>query len=388
MKPPNSVFAGYGTTIFTVMSALARETGAINLGQGFPDEEGPEELRRLAAQAVMDGPNQYPPMLGLPELRQAVARRNHLDYGLTVDGEREVMITSGATEALADCFLALIEPGDEVVLIEPLYDSYLPMVRRAGGIPRLVRMEPPEWALPRRALIEAFSPGTKLLVVNSPHNPSGRVLAEDDLAFLADLVLAHDAYAVCDEVYEHLVFDDRRHYPLMTFPGMRDRCLRIGSAGKTFSATGWKVGYVTAASALIDAVAKAHQFVTFTTPPNLQRAVALGLASDDGYFRNLAATQQRKRDRLARGLAQAGFQVLATEGSYFLTVDIRSVGFNGSDEAFCRHLTTEAGVAAVPLSAFYAGGENTGFVRFCFCKRDEVLEEAIARLNRHFGKSS
>jgi N-succinyldiaminopimelate aminotransferase len=384
MKPVNAILSGYGTTIFTVMSALAQEHGAINLGQGFPDEEGPEDIRRAAADAVMTGPNQYPPMLGVPDLRQAVAEHNLRFYGLEVDWRTEVMVTSGATEALADCFLGLIEPGDEVVLIEPLYDSYLPMVRRAGGVPKLVRIEPPDWTLPRAALAAAFSARTKLIVLNSPHNPAGKVFDADELAFIAGLVRDHDAYAVCDEVYEHLVFDGRAHVPLMTLPGMRDRCLRIGSAGKTFSATGWKVGYVTAAPALLAAVAKAHQFLTFTTPPDLQKATAYGLRKGDDYFHGLAAAQQAKRDRLGAGLAAAGFEVLASQGTYFLSVDIRSVGFNGDDEAFCRHITEKAGVAAVPVSAFYQDGHVNHFARFCFCKQDALLDEAAARLKRHF----
>jgi len=384
MKPANSVLSGYGTTVFTVMSALAVEHGSINLGQGFPDEEGPEDIRRVAAEAVMAGPNQYPPMMGIPELRQAVAARNRRFYGLDVDWQTEVMVTSGATEALGDCFLGLIEPGDEVVLIEPLYDSYLPMVRRAGGVPKLVRVEPPAWTLPRADLERAFSERTKLLVLNSPHNPAEKVFDADELAFIAELLERHDAYAVCDEVYEHLVFDGAAHVPLMTLPGMRERCLRIGSAGKTFSATGWKVGYITAAPALMAAVAKAHQFVTFTTAPNLQKATAYGLGKEDAYFQGLAADQQRKRDRLAAGLAAAGFEVLPSAGTYFLSVDIRSVGFNGDDEAFCRHITTEAGVTAVPVSVFYQEADIDHFARFCFCKQDSLLDEAAHRLQRHF----
>ena len=257
MKPANAILSAYRTTIFTVMSALAEEHGAINLGQGFPDEEGPEDIRRIAAEAVRDGPNQYPPMLGLPALREAVADVNKRFYGLNVDWQTEVMVTSGATEALADCFLGLINPGDEVVLMEPLYDSYLPVVRRAGGVPRLVRMAPPDWALPQDALEAAFSEKTKLLVLNSPHNPAGKVFSSEELVFIARLLERFDAYAVCDEVYEHLVFDGRAHVPLMTLPGMRERTLRIGSAGKTFSATGWKVGYITAAPPLLAAAAKA-----------------------------------------------------------------------------------------------------------------------------------
>lgn len=380
----NAILGSYGTTVFTVMSALAVEHGAINLGQGFPDWDGPEDLRQAAADALMTGPNQYPPMLGLPDLRQAVAHHNRRFYGLQVDADREVMVTSGATEALADCILGLVNPGDEVILIEPLYDSYLPMLRLAGAIPKIVRMEPPEWELPVKALEEAFSPRTKAIVLNSPHNPSGKVFTPEELGVIAGLLEHYDAYAICDEVYEHLVFDGGRHIPLMTLPGMRDRCLRIGSAGKTFSVTGWKIGYVTASPALLSAAAKAHQFVTFTSAPNLQKAVARGLTYDDAYFQGFADDLQDKRDRLADGLAGAGFKVLPSAGTYFLTVETASVGWTGGDEAFCRHITTEAKVTAVPVSAFYAAHGPTGFARFCFCKGDGLLDEAAGRLQRHF----
>ena len=387
MKPINSVYASIGTTVFEVMSRLATQHGAINLGQGFPDGDGPEDIRRAAAEALMEGPNQYPPMIGVPELRRAVADANRRFYGLDIDWEREVMVTSGATEALADCLLALVEPGDEVVLIEPLYDSYLPMVRRVGATPVTVRIEPPDWTLPRDALATAFGGRTKAILLNSPHNPAGKVFSPDDLAFIAGLLEQHDAYAICDEVYEHLVFDGAQHVPLMTLPGMEARCLRIGSAGKTFGMTGWKVGYVTGRPALLEAVVKAHQFVTFATPPNLQRAVAYGLGKDDAYFQGLAADMQAKRDRLGDGLKRAGFEIMPTEGTYFLNVDIRSVGFNGDDEAFCRHITTEAGVTAVPMSAFYQGAEVDHFARFCFCKQDALLDEAAARLARYFAST-
>jgi N-succinyldiaminopimelate aminotransferase len=384
MKSANSILSSYGVTVFETMSRLAIEAGAINLGQGFPDEDGPEQVRRLAAEALIEGPNQYPPMLGVPELRQAVAGHNKRFYGLDVDWQTETMVTSGATEAIADCLLALIEPGDEVVLIEPLYDCYLPMVRRAGGVPRLVRIEPPEWKLPRRALEAAFSDKTKLILLNTPHNPAAKVFDADELAFIADLVRKHDAFAVCDEVYEHLVFDGRKHVPLMTLPGMRDRTIRIGSAGKTFSMTAWKVGYITAPAHLLGAIAKAHQFVTFTTPSALQRAVAAGLMQDDAYFDDLAAAQQAKRERIKQGLERAGFKTLTTAGTYFLSVDIRSVGFEGDDVAFCEHLISNAGVAAIPMSAFYQAADVKHFARFCFCKKDEVLDAATERLAKHF----
>jgi len=387
MKPPNTALSRFGTTIFTRMSALAAQCGAVNLGQGFPDEEGPEEIRRAAAEALIEGPNQYPPMRGLDALRQAVAVHDRRFHGLDVDWQGETLITSGATEALACCFFGLLDPGDEVVLIEPLYDSYLPIVERAGAVARRVRLQPPDWKLPRDALAAAFTTKTKLLVLNSPLNPAGKVLTRDELTFLAELIAAHDAYAVCDEVYEHLTFDGRPHLPLITLPGMRERCLRVGSAGKAFSVTGWKVGWVVGAPPLIDAAARAHQFLTFTTPPNLQRAVAAALALDDTYFSSLAKSQQGKRDRLAGGLVAAGFGVLDTAGTYFLVADYRPLdpdGHYADDGEFCSHLTRDAGVAAIPVSAFYGDDAPQGFIRFCFCKRDAVLDEAIERLRRYF----
>lgn len=386
MKATNSIFSGLAVTIFEEMSRLAIQHGAINLGQGFPDEEGPQDIRRVAAETVMEGPNQYPPMMGVPALRQAVAAANKRFWGLDVDWEREVMVTSGATEALADCLFALIEPGDEVVLIEPLYDCYLPMVRRAGGIPKLVRIEPPAWDLPIQALSDAFSDKTKLILLNTPHNPAGKVFRRDELAVIAGLLERFDAYALCDEVYEHLVFSGAEHVPLMTLPGMRERCVRIGSAGKTFNATGWKVGYITAPAALLQPIAKAHQFVTFTTPPNLQKAAAFGLSKDDSYFNELSSKLEKKRDRLAAGLKQVGFDVMAADGAYFLTADFSPLGLNGNDGDVCRRLTAEAGVATVPVSAFYSAGGPDHFIRFCFCKRDEVLDGAVEKLRAYFGR--
>jgi N-succinyldiaminopimelate aminotransferase len=385
MKPHNAILGSIGTTIFTVMSALAVEHKSINLGQGFPDTDGPEDVVRAAADTLWDGRNQYPPMPGVPELRQAVAAANQRFYRLTVDWASEVVVTSGATEAITACLMAVLNPGDEVVLIEPLYDTYLPVVRMLGAIPRLVRLEPPDWALPRAALADAFGPATKAILLNSPMNPCGKVFTREELGFIADLVLRWDAYAICDEVYEHLTFDGARHVPLMTLPGMRERCMRIGSAGKTFSLTGWKVGYVTAPAALAANIAKAHQNLTFTTAPNLQRAVAVGLGKDDAYFAGLSGALQAKRDRLAEGLAELGLGVLPTRGSYFITTDFRPLGFNGNDEAFCRHITEHAGVTAIPVSAFYdAPDAPSHYARFAFCKKLEVLDEAVARLRRHF----
>ena len=294
-----------------------------------------------------------------------------------------VVVTSGATEALTACLMATLNPGDEIVLIEPLYDTYLPVVRLLGAVPRLVRLEPPDWTLPREALAAAFGPRTRAILLNTPMNPTGKVFNADELAFIASLVEAHDAVAICDEVYEHLVFPPARHVPLMGLPGMAARCLRVGSAGKTFSLTGWKVGYVSGPPALVGVVARAHQNLTFTTPPNLQRAVALGLAKDDAYFAALADSLAAKCARLSAGLAAIGFRVLPAEGSYFVTADYTALGFAGDDQAFCRHITEQAGVAAIPVSAFYGAEAPRNWVRFAFCKQDSVLDEACARLARH-----
>ncbi len=379
MKQGNRGLSAYGTTIFEVMSGLARERDAINLGQGFPDGNGPDDVRAAAARALEDRPNQYPPMMGLPELREAVAAHARRFYRLDVEA-REVMVTSGATEALADCLFGLLEPGDEVVLFEPLYDSYLPIVERAGAIGRRVRLEPPSWQVDRRALAAAFSDRTKLILLNTPMNPTGKVFTDDELDMIAELVLAHDAFAVCDEVYEHLVFDGRAHRPLMTWPGMRERTARIGSAGKTFSLTGWKVGYITAAPEMLAPIARAHQFVTFTTPPNLQVAAAYGLGKSDDYFTELAAGMQSGRDRLRAGLEKLGFAVADCQGTYFLTTDVRSIGFTAGDLEFCKTITRDARVAAIPHSAFYIEAPPEGQVRFAFCKPAAMLDEAIARL--------
>ncbi|MCH8108942.1 MAG: aminotransferase [Chloroflexi bacterium] len=393
MKPANDILSSYGTTVFEVMSRLAMEHKAINLGQGFPDDNGPDDVRQAAADAVMKGPNQYPPMMGVPELRQAVAEHSKRFYDIDVDWQTETMVTSGATESLAACILGLLNPGDEVVLFEPLYDSYLPMIERAGGVPRLIRLEPPDWELPKDELEAAFSDKTKMVLLNNPMNPASKVFRLDELELIAELVQRYDAYALCDEVYEHIVYDDLTHIPLITLPGMRERTMKLGSAGKTFSLTGWKVGYTTASAEIISRVSKAHQFLTFTTAPNLQQAVAYGLRKEDDYFSGLSAGMQRKRDLIRDGLERIGFETAICDGTYFLNADFRPLGFDGTAEEFCRYITTKVGVAAIPVSAFYTGvGQENGasnyLVRFCFCKQDAVLEEAISRLASHFSNAS
>jgi N-succinyldiaminopimelate aminotransferase len=377
----NRIFADLPVSVFEVMSRLAREHDAVNLGQGFPDDPGPEDVRRKAAEAVVGGWNQYPPMLGLAELRQAIAAHYRLWQGLEFDPDSEVMVTSGATEAIAGALLALIEPGDEVVLFQPLYDAYLPLVRRAGGVPRFVRLEPPHWRFSEEMLARAFSPKTRVVLFNNPLNPTGTVYVREDLELLARFCERHDAIAICDEVWEHVVFDGRRHEPLIALPGMRERCVKIGSAGKIFSLTGWKVGFVCAAPKILRVLAKAHQFITFTTPPNLQAAVAYGLGKADDYFIGMRREFQRSRDRFADGLRGLGFPLLDAQGTYFINIDLRPLGLNEDDESFCKRLVVDHKVAAIPVSAFYAADPITSVVRFCFAKRDQTLDTALERLS-------
>ncbi|MBI2253812.1 MAG: aminotransferase [Proteobacteria bacterium] len=378
----NPIFAQTSTSIFETMSRLARQHDAVNLGQGFPDDPGPIDVREHAANAVVDGWNQYPPMMGIPELRQAIARHYKRFHGLDLDWEGEVMVTSGATEALAGSLLALIEPGDEVVLFQPMYDAYLPLVKRAGGVPRFVSLRPPHWGLDEAQLKAVFNSRTRVVLLNHPLNPTGSVFSRADLDLLAKYIVEHDCILICDEVWEHVLFYNVAYNPTLTLPELRRRTLKIGSAGKIFSLTGWKVGFVCAAPDILKVVAKAHQYITFTTPPNLQAAVAYGLDKADNYFTGMRRDFQAAQDRFAVGLAKLGFEVIPSQATYFLNIDLSKGRFAGMDDVtFAMRLVEEARVASIPVSAFYAENPVTSVVRFCFAKRVETLDEALRRIS-------
>ena len=374
-----------GTTIFAEMSALALQTGAINLGQGFPDTDGPASVARAAADAVLSGRgNQYPPGPGIPELRRAVAAHQERFYGLSWDPDTEVLVTAGATEAIAAALLALLEPGDEVIAFEPYYDSYAAGIAMAGATRVPVTLHPPTFRPDLDALRAAVTPRTRLLLLNSPHNPTGMVLDHAELAAIAELACSRDLLVIMDEVYEHLVYEGA-HTPLVSFPGMRERTVSIGSAGKTFSFTGWKVGWVTGAPELVAAVRTTKQFLTFVSSGPFQYAVAEALALPDSFYADLVDGLRRKRDILARGLESAGFSVYEPHGSYFITTDITPLG-EKDGLAFCRSLPERCGVVAVPNVVFYDDQDaGRSLVRFAFCKQDHVLEEAASRL-RKLGK--
>lgn len=371
---------GFGTSIFAEMTALARRHGAVNLGQGYPDFDGPEFVKKAAIEAVAAGHNQYAPMPGLPALQQAVAHHQRRFYGLDFDAATEVTIHAGATEALCATLGALLDPGDEAVVFEPFYDAYLPGIALAQAQARVVRLEPPGFRLEAAALEAACSDRTRVIVLNSPMNPAGRVFTRAELEAVAAAAVRHDAVVVTDEVYEHIVFEGA-HVPLATLPGMLERTVTISSAGKTFSLTGWKIGWTCASPELTAAVRACHQFVTFAVATPFQHAMATALATGDAYYARLRADYLARRDRLCGALAGVGFAVRPPEGTYFALADIRPLGFE-DDEVFCRHLVEAVGVAAIPNSAFSEGRRVRHLVRFAFCKDDATLDEGLRRLER------
>ena len=381
---------GFGTTVFAEMSALATATGSVNLGQGFPDYPGPPEVLDVARAAIGTAADQYPPGPGTPQLRTAVAEHLARFRGLTYDPDGEVLVTAGATEALTAALLALLETGDEVVLFEPMYDSYAAAIAMAGGIARAVPLRPPaqrtgRWTFDPADLRAAITPRTRLLLLNTPHNPTGKVFTRDELSVLAVHAIQHDLLVLTDEVYEHLVFTGARHESIATLPGMRERTLVVGSAGKTFNVTGWKVGWICGPTPLVAAVRTAKQFLTFVNGGPFQPAVAAGLRLADSYFEGVARDLEYRRDVLVKGLTEAGLPVISPESTYFATVDVRPVQPDGDGLAFCRALPERAGIVAIPIAGFYDPAHTSlgrHLVRFAFCKSDAVLGEAVERLRR------
>ena len=373
----------YTTTIFAEMSALAVRTGSINLGQGFPDTDGPRSVLEAARQAIADGVNQYPPGPGNPELRQAIAFARERDHGQVFDPDTQVLVTVGATEALAAAVLGLLEPGDEVLLIEPHYDSYPPIIAMAGGRHRSVPLRPDadaRFALDLGEAAAAITPSTRMMIVNSPHNPTGTVLTRDELAGLARLAVEHDLVVLTDEVYEHLIFDGAEHVPLATFDGMAERTVTISSAGKSFNTTGWKIGWACGPAPLIAAVRAAKQFLTYVGGAPFQPAIAHALRNEMAWVAQLRANLQNKRDRLCAGLTAAGFGVFRPQGTYFVMTDIRPLGASDGMR-FCLDLPARAGVVAIPDEVFHDDpADGKPFVRFAFCKRDDVIDDAVQRL--------
>jgi N-succinyldiaminopimelate aminotransferase len=383
----------FGTTVFSEFSALAQKHGAVNLGQGFPDFDGPEAVKEAAQRAIRDGVNQYAMGMGAKDLRQAIAEHAARFYGQQVNPDTMVTVTSGATEAILDVILGLVDPGDEVVAFEPFYDSYDANITFVGAKARYVPLRPPDarhaqWWIDWAELEAAFSPRTRLLILNTPQNPTGKVFTREELERIGALCVRHDVKVLSDEVYEHIVFAPARHVRPATIPSLADRTVTVSSMGKTFSLTGWKIGWVIAPPPLRDAVQRAHQFVTFATASPLQAATAAALRLPDSYFQELAANYLARREKLLRGLREAGLPAHAPEGSYFILADITHLGFP-DDVAFCRHLVTQVGVAGIPPSVFYSPEHKhlgQGFARFAFCKTDGVLEEGARRLREGLAK--
>lgn len=381
MEPLVTRMREFGTTIFAQMSALAVATGSTNLGQGFPDVDGPSEMLDAAVAAIRGGRNQYPPGPGVPELLQAIANHQDRFYGLRVDPGREVLVTAGATEAIAATILALCEPGDEVVTFEPYYDSYAATIALAGAVRRTSVLRFPDFAVDVDSLTAAFSERTRLVLLNSPHNPTGKVFSRAELELVADLARRHNAWVVCDEVYEHITFDGVAHIPMATLPGMSERTLTISSAGKTFSATGWKVGWVTGPAAAVAAVRAVKQFLTFVSAGPFQPAVATALALPDTVYADLATSLQAKRDLVCEALESVGLPVSRPQGTYFVIADLASLAAGASGVALCEELVRRCAVVGIPVSVFHDDPEAAPtLVRFAVCKRDEVLREAVRRI--------
>ena len=369
----------FGETIFAEMSALAVKTGAINLGQGFPDTDGPREIAELAIAAIRDGHNQYPPGLGIKKLRDAISHHQMRFYGLEFDSETEVLVTAGATEAIAASLLAICEQGDEIITFEPYYDSYAASIALAGGVRRVITLNTPDYSFSIDDLEKLITAKTKAILLNSPHNPTGKVFTHNELSQIANLCIEHDLVAICDEVYEHLAFEGQ-HIPLIQYPGMRDRTIQISSAGKTFSFTGWKIGWVCAQPALLDTVRTAKQFLTYVNGAPFQHAIAEALNLPDHYFDNFLEDMRVKRDCLSQGLEKAGLTTFTPQGTYFVTADIESLGYEDGKQ-FCLDLPVQCGVVAVPNVVFYDNKDlGSTLIRFAFCKRLDVLEEAVERL--------
>jgi N-succinyldiaminopimelate aminotransferase len=377
----NPIYENMPTSVFERMSLLAAKHDAVNLGQGFPDFGWPDEVLDAAARALTEGSNQYPPSRGLPQLREAVAGHYGRHQGLDLSAEN-VCVTSGATEALGAAILATIQPGDEVVIFTPAYDSYAPMIRRAGGVPVEIALRPPEWKIEREPLERAITPRTRAILLNNPHNPTGRLYGADELEIVAAAAREHDLVVISDEVWEHILLDRQRFTSLLSLPGMAKRTIKIGSAGKIFSLTGWKVGWMVAAPSLSNVVARAHQFLTFATAPNLQSAVALGLEQGDGWLQPMRDRFTRARDRMAAGLRSAGYAVLDSASTYFLCVDLEASGISIDDDAFAMAAVEKARVAVVPLSAFAERDPPRHQVRLCFGKKDETIDAGVAAMAR------
>ena len=369
----------FGETIFAEMSALAETTGAINLGQGFPDTDGPREISELAISAIRDGHNQYPPGLGIKRLRESITNHQSRFYDLDFDSKTEILVTAGATEAIAASLLAICEPNDEIITFEPYYDSYAASIALAGGIRRVVTLHTPDYSFSFDELKQSITKRTKAILLNSPHNPTGKVFTHEELTQIAELCVEYDLIAICDEVYEHLVFEGN-HLPLIQYPEMRDRTIQISSAGKTFSFTGWKIGWVCAQPALLNTVRTAKQFLTYVNGAPFQHAIAEALLLPDEYFDNFLTDMVAKRDLLSRGLESVGLETFVPQGTYFVTADIKTLGYQDGKE-FCLNLPESCGVVAVPNVVFYDNKDlGDTLIRFAFCKRVEILEEAVERL--------